>query len=363
MVQRFEKMHSDKLSEHTYLVIMAGGIGSRFWPMSTPDNPKQFHDILGMGKTLFQETVGRFKSIVPVQNIYVVTSGKYVPLVQEQEPDIPEKNILAEPMRRNTAPCIAYAAYAILDNDPDAIMIVTPADHYVSRPREFRSILTKAVDWLRVHDQALMTMGIAPDRPETGYGYIQTAGFAGKEIVPVIRFKEKPDAETALEYFKSGDYLWNSGIFLWKASTIIAAFKEHLPEVDTLFSQVDVNAGECDDLYNTYQKSPNISIDYGILERASNIHVVRADCGWSDLGTWGSLWQQEKHDADGNSVAGKQTYLYETKNCVIRVPVDKQVVIEGLEDYIVVDDKNHLLIFRKENEQLIGTYSKQISEQ
>ena len=355
-------MHSDINSSHIYLVVMAGGIGSRFWPVSTPEHPKQFHDILGTGQTLFQQTVDRFKSLVPIENVYVVTSGEYASLVSEQEPGIPVANILSEPMRRNTAPCIAYAAYTIRERDPDAMMIVTPADHFVSNTDDFRNIISNALQWLNHNNQALMTLGITPDRPETGYGYIQTGGFGEQNVIPVQQFREKPDEQTAVKYVASGDFLWNSGIFLWKAEAIIDAFQQHLTEVHTLFESLNVKETSEDELRNTYEKSPNISIDYGILERASNIYVARADCGWSDLGTWGSLWQQEEHDTHGNSRTPEQTHVYDTENCVIRVPANKQVIIEGLDDYIVVDDEKHLLIFRKANEQLIGTYSKKLSE-
>lgn len=355
-------MLSDIPQQHIHLVIMAGGIGSRFWPLSTPEHPKQFHDILGTGRTLFQATTDRFRNLVPVRNMYVVTSSEYSGLVREQESEIPEENILGEPMRRNTATCIAYAAHVIVEKDPDAWMIVSPADHFVKNSSNFEQIIGQALSWLKNQEDTLMTLGITPDRPETGYGYIQTDGFNGKDIVPVREFREKPDAETAIRYVTSGDYLWNSGIFLWKASSIISAFQRHMPELHALFSGEDVNCSEADELRRLYEKAPNISIDYGILEKAKNIYVARADCGWSDLGTWGSLWQQESKDDSGNSLTPAQTNLYDTRECLIRVPADKQVIIEGLEDYIIVDDNKHLLIFRKQNEQLIGTYSKEISQ-
>ncbi len=341
---------------------MAGGIGSRFWPMSTPDHPKQFHDILGTGRTLFQATADRFRDLVPAENVYVVTSEKYTDLVREQEPDIPPENILAEPMRRNTAPCIAYAAHEINEKDPEGMMIVSPADHFVSRPDDFLRIISQSLRWLTSHEDALLTLGITPDRPETGYGYIQTSGFDGDEIVPVKQFREKPDVQTAVKYVTSGEYLWNAGIFLWKTSTIIDAFGKYLPGLHTLFANLYVNSHKDKALQQTYEQAPNISIDYGILEQANNIFVARADCGWSDLGTWGSLWQQEKKDQHGNSLVPSNTRLYDTSDCLIRVPMDKQVIIEGMEEYIIVDDNRHLLIFRRKNEQLIGTYSKEISE-
>ncbi len=355
-------MHSDSNNNNTYLVIMAGGIGSRFWPMSTPSRPKQFHDILGTGRTLFQSTVDRFRDLVPIENIYVVTADKYAGLVADQEPGIPSENILREPMLRNTAPCIAFAAYAIQAKNPDASMIVTPADHFVARESDFKKIVTSALTWLSSNDEALMTMGIAPDRPETGYGYIQTDGFKENDIVPVKQFREKPDLATALTYLKSGDYLWNSGIFLWKIKTIVQSFEEYLPEIHAIFSGKKVHEMKGQELFDTYEHSPNISIDYGVLERANNIYVVKADCGWSDLGTWGSLWQQENHDANGNSMVPGKTHLYDTKDCVIRVPADKEIIIEGLTNFIIVDDPDHLLIFRKDNEQLIGTYSKKLKD-
>jgi mannose-1-phosphate guanylyltransferase len=356
-------MHSEINKQDIYLVIMAGGIGSRFWPISTPDCPKQFQDVLGIGRTLFQDTLHRFKDIVPMNNVLVVTSQQYAGFVQEQEPEIPDNNILGEPFRRNTAPCLAYAAYTIQKRNPNACMIVTPSDHYVSQTNTFQEIIRRGLTWLKSEGQdALMTMGIKPDRPETGYGYIQTSGFKDQDIVPVLQFKEKPDVHTAIEYIQSGEYLWNSGIFMWKNSSIIKAFEKHLPTVHSLFSQLKPDHDSINHLNDTYEKSPDISIDYGILERADNIFVISAECGWSDLGTWGSLWQQERHDDSGNSLTSGKTRLYNTKNCVIRIPSGKEVIIEGLEDFIVVDDEKHLLIFRKENEQLIGTYSKQLSQ-
>jgi mannose-1-phosphate guanylyltransferase len=355
-------MHSNYTMENNFLIVMAGGIGSRFWPLSTPDNPKQFQDILGSGKTLFQETVERFSHVVPLKNVLVVTAAQYASYVREQLPGIPEENILSEPVRRNTAPCVAYAAYTIKRRNSHAQMIVTPSDHYVGQVSTFQDIIQHGLDWLHDNPQKLLTLGITPDRPETGYGYIQTGGFLRNEIVPVLQFKEKPDLHTAIEYLQSGDYLWNSGIFLWHVDAIIDAFSRFLPEVDSLFSNLARSSSGTAEVINTYEKSPDISIDYGILERAGNIYVLSAECGWSDLGTWGSLWQQEIHDDYGNSQTPPNTRLYESRNCVIRVPAKKQVVIEGLEDFIVVDDNEHLLIFRKENEQLIGTYSKKISQ-
>lgn len=355
-------MHSNNLMENNFLIVMAGGIGSRFWPLSTPHNPKQFQDVLGSGKTLFQETVDRFSHVVPLENVLVVTAAQYAIYVREQLPGIPEENILSEPMRRNTAPCVAYAAYTIQRRNPRAQMIVTPADHYVRQVSSFQKIIQQGLDWLLDNPQKLLTLGISPDRPETGYGYIQTNGFLNNEVVPVLQFREKPDVDTAIQYLQSGEYLWNSGIFMWHVNAIIDAFRQFLPEVHTLFSNLAESASAADELIDTYEKSPDISIDYGILERAGNIYVLSAECGWSDLGTWGSLWQQEKHDEFGNSQTSPNTRLYESRNCIIRVPSKKQVVIEGLEDFIVVDDDDHLLIFRKENEQLIGTYSKKISQ-
>lgn len=346
--------------EDHYLVIMAGGVGSRFWPMSTFERPKQFIDVLGIGKTLFQDTIERFSDFCAPGNIFVVTSEEYSPIIREQAPQIPEGNILSEPMRRNTAPCIAYASYKIKELNPNAVVIVSPADHFVRDTQAFGKVIATAADWLE-KKSGILTLGIKPTRPETGYGYIHfSADSEDTEVVPVIEFKEKPDEVTAKKYLDSGHYWWNSGIFAWKIQTIIDAFRAHLPVVDQLFDQIDRRVTCKEDLESIYEQAPEISIDYGILEHASNIHVISADCGWSDLGTWNSLWLQENHDTFGNSLLPGKTDVYNSRNCIIRVQPNKEIIIDGLEDYIVVDDPDHLLICPKSNEQNIGKYSKKL---
>lgn len=351
-------MHFNK--QHTYLVVMAGGIGSRFWPMSTPERPKQFHDVLKKGATLFKDTVSRFSELIDPQNVYVVTSLSYVNFIQEQMPEIPLENILAEPCRRNTAPCVAFAAFKIHQKDPDAVIVVTPADHYVRDVNGFVKVVSDGLNWLSENNSSLLTLGIKPDKPETGYGYIEVEEFDDEKAMPVKSFKEKPDFRTAITYLEAGNFFWNSGIFIWHANTILNSYKEHLPEVYSLFNDY-FKASSRADLENTYAKSPAISIDYGILEKADNIFVIAVNCGWSDLGTWSALWEMEEHDQNGNSLTNGNIQLYSTNNTIVRIPDDKQAIIKGLDNYIIVLDDKNLLIFNKDDEQKIGDYSKKLN--
>lgn len=351
-------------SKHNFCVIMAGGIGARFWPMSRTSHPKQFIDILGTGETLIQQTYKRFTKICPRENIYIVTNEIYIDLVNQQIPEVQPAQILAEPSRRNTAPCIAYANYCILARDPEARIVVAPSDHIILNENLFLKNIQSALDAAGENDW-LLTLGIRPSRPDTGYGYIQYL----EEKVPVYpkeqhikkvkTFTEKPNLELAVTFLQCGDFLWNSGIFIWSLKSIMNAFRQHLEEVDILFKQGIGKYGTPEEkvfITETYTICKSISIDYGIMENASNVYVLAADFGWSDLGTWGSLYENRPKDEQGNTVIGKNVMMYESNNCIVNMPYDKVVVLEGLNDYIVVDSDNVLLVCRKADEQQIRQY-------
>ncbi|MFZ5941944.1 MAG: mannose-1-phosphate guanylyltransferase [Bacteroidota bacterium] len=349
--------------KHQYCVIMAGGVGSRFWPYSRTPRPKQFLDILGVGRTLLQQTYDRFRKIMPPESIYIVSNSEYGDLIAAQLEDIPVENILLEPLRRNTAPCIDYANYRILKKDPEAVIVVAPSDHLIIREDVFLSAVGEGLDFAANND-ALLTMGIVPSRPETGYGYIQAMqkpvkNYEKSTLRKVKTFTEKPNAELAQVFYKSGEFHWNAGIFFWSLKTIMNAFENHLPDIHTLFK-----SGE--DLYGTpeetgfissaYTRCKSISIDYGILEKADNVYVLVADYGWSDLGTWGSLYEHLDKDKQKNAVTSKHAFMYETSGSIVKVPGDKLVVIQGLQDYIVVDTDDVLLVCRKSEEQRIKQF-------
>lgn len=344
-----------------YCVIMAGGIGSRFWPMSRTSYPKQFHDILGTGQTLIQMTFNRLLNICPAENIYIVTNEIYKAQVLEQLDGISADQVLCEPSRRNTAPCVAYATHKIMALNPNAAIVVAPSDHLILKEDEFTRIIEVAISQAR-EQEALVTLGIKPSRPDTGYGYIQFTDDADAKHEAVKRvkvFTEKPELELAKQFLESGDFYWNSGIFIWTGAAVLKAFEDYLPEVNNLFL-------EGKDLYNTpeeqafinrvYPICQNISIDYGIMEKAENVFVVLSDFGWSDLGTWGSLYTHLDHDTESNGVIGKNVMLYDSSNNVVNVPDDKLVVLQGLNDYIVVESNNTLLICKKEDEQKIKQF-------
>ena len=341
-----------------YCVIMAGGIGSRFWPMSRTSFPKQFHDILGTGSTLIQQTFERFLSICPAENIIVVTSTIYKDLVLNQLEGIKEENILLEPSRRNTAPCIAYAAHRIKKENKDAVMIVAPSDHLVLKEAAFNNTIETAIEQA-VNSGNLVTLGIKPSRPDTGYGYIQFEDDPESELEQVRKvktFTEKPDIELAREFIHSGDFYWNSGIFIWTLDSIVNAFAKLLPEVNDLFVDIESSLGtekEPEAIANVYSMSESISVDYGILEKAKNVNVVLSDFGWSDLGTWGSLFTQIKKDKENNAVVGKNVILHNSSDNMINVPENKLVVVQGLKDFILVDTNDVLLLCPKEDEQKI----------
>lgn len=344
----------------THVVIMAGGIGSRFWPMSVPQMPKQFVDVMGVGRSLIQMTVDRFSAICPKENFWVVTGERYVDMVREQLPDIPVEHILAEPAARNTAPCIAYACWKIRQHYPEANVVVTPSDALVLNVEEFRRIIGRALAFTE-KSEAIVTVGIKPSRPETGYGYIRTGYIVEEEIFKVSSFREKPSLEVAREYLQDGGYLWNAGIFVWNVNTIMSALYRFVPDMTSIMDEMSESFYTPDEketvgrLFPTCEK---ISIDYAVMEKAENIYTVPADFGWSDLGTWGSLWTLMERDENGNAIVGEDVRVFDCKNCIIHTPDLKRVVIQGLEDCIVSKHGDRLLISRKDHEQKITDYSK-----
>lgn len=340
--------------KNNYCVIMAGGIGSRFWPMSTTKQPKQFIDVLGTGRTLIQQTWDRFLRVCPKENILIVTNGIYKNQIKEQLPEITDDQILCEPTRRNTAPCIAYANQKIFKQNPNANIVVSPSDHIITKEDKFIEVVTTALNATNQNDW-LVTLGIKPSRPDTGYGYIQYEN-TDSEIKKVKTFTEKPNLEIAKSFIESGDFVWNAGIFIWSLKAINKAFDKYLPEVNEIFvdgiEQYNT-PNEESFIEEAYSVCKNISIDYGIMEKADNVYVLPANFGWSDLGTWGSLFENSKKDENNNVVQSKNALLYNSKNNVVNVSDDKLVVIQGLDDFIVVEKNNSLLICKKEEEQLI----------
>jgi len=345
-----------------FCVIMAGGIGSRFWPLSTAEKPKQFLDILGVGRSLLQLTFDRFSRIIPAANFLVVTSENHKNLVLSQLPQLKESQVLSEPLRRNTAPCVAYATYKILSTCPEANVIVAPSDHLILKEDYFLEEINNGLRYVSDSD-VLLTLGLQPNRPETGYGYIQVAekiAFEQKDnLFRVKTFTEKPDRKMAEVFIETGEFYWNSGIFIWSAKAIQNAFTKHLPEVTALFEYGKKHINTPDEVQyinKVYSECPNISIDYGVMEKASNVYVLCADFGWSDLGTWGSLYENHKKDEHSNAVSGNKIFLYDTRECIINMPDHKIAVIQGLEDYIVVESEKTLLICKKEDEQQIRQF-------
>ena len=350
-------------NQHTHLVIMAGGIGSRFWPMSTPECPKQFVDVLGTDRTFIQMTVDRFKGLIPAENVWVVTSQAYREQVMEQLPEVPVGNILLEPCRRNTAPCIAYASWRIKSIDPKATIVVSPSDHLILDITEFQRVVTSAVDFASTSD-AIITLGMKPTRPETGYGYIQTdmscPSVRNKEIYRVDAFKEKPDLSTAEKYIRKPNMLWNAGIFIWNVSTIVNALRVYAPEINDIFENllpIYGTAKEQDTINEEFPKCESISVDYAILEKSEEIYCFPASFGWSDLGTWGSLRENVTRDKSGNAIIGENVKTYETRDCVIHCSEERRVVVQGLEGYIVAEKDNTLLICKLSEEQRIKRFS------
>ena len=344
-----------------HIVIMAGGIGSRFWPMSTPEYPKQFVDVLGTGKTMIQMTVERFAPLCPMENIWVVTSREYVSIVQQQLPQLPAANILPEPAMRNTAPCIAYACWKIRKQDPYANVVVTPADALVLDVDKFRRVIGHALDFT-VAERRIVTVGITPTRPETGYGYI--AAGQTEEAAPISKvdsFREKPVLEVAQEYLKAGNYLWNAGIFIWNIETITDSIRTFTPDLAAKMDRMSEAFGtekESDVVKEIFPTCEKISIDYAVMEKADYIYTIPGDFGWSDVGTWGSLWTLLPHDADGNAVVGEKVHLNDCKGCIVHAPGASSVVLQGLEDCIVVERDGRLLICRLSEEQRIKDFEK-----
>jgi mannose-1-phosphate guanylyltransferase len=344
--------------KNNYCIIMAGGIGSRFWPLSTTKTPKQFLDILGIGKSLLRLTFERMIKVCPVENFYIVTNQSYEKLVLQQLPELKPYQVLKEPMRRNTAPCIAYGNYEIKKRNPNANIIVTPSDHLILNEQSFISIVQEGLEAVKSNDY-LLTIGIKPSRPDTGYGYIQIGKMLSNNnhiINKVKTFTEKPELEMAKTFLKSGDFFWNSGIFMWSLSSIDAAFKSFLPQVYTLFDEELKDSRNPNLLDNIYSKCQNISIDYGIMEKSDNVYMIQSDFGWSDLGTWGALYENSIKDSTQNAIIGKNVMVYDSSNCMISVPQSKIAVIEGLHDFIVVDSGECLLICKKSDEQRIRQF-------
>jgi mannose-1-phosphate guanylyltransferase len=348
--------------KNNYCVIMAGGVGSRFWPMSRTNHPKQFIDILGTGQTLLQQTYDRFLKLCPKENIFVVTNETYIDLVKKQINGISENNILSEPARKNTAPCVAYACYKIATLNPDAITVVAPSDHLITKEESFERAIRSCIE-KAASDDCLLTLGIRPSRPDTGYGYIQfeESGMPStdKHIRKVKTFTEKPDLEMAKFFMENGDFLWNSGIFIWSTKSVIKAFELYAPEIDALFKEgttVYNTPKETEFIAKVYTECKSISIDYAIMEKAKNVFVRSSDLGWSDLGTWGSLYEHIPHDNAENAIVGKNVMIYDSKNCIVNVPKNKLVVMQGLDGYIVVESDGMLLICKKDDEQQIRTF-------
>ena len=351
------------MNENNYVAIMAGGIGSRFWPVSRLDYPKQFLDLLNLGKTLIQSTYDRFAKYIPNENIYVVTSLQYKEIVEKQLPQLRPKNILCEPSRKNTAPCVAYVSYKLHQLNPKSNLICAPADHLILDDTSFRKVSLEALEFTEKNN-ALITLGIKPLSPNTGYGYIQHEQYAVSDNVYKVKtFTEKPDIELAKKFLISGDFLWNAGIFVWRTESIIMAFEKHLPEIHEIFDGAKkelITSGERAAIDLIYPQCVNISIDYGILEKANNVYVIPSAFGWSDLGTWGSAYENLAKDNLENAVAGDNVILFDSAKNMIHSHNDKLILLQGLDDFIVVDTEDVLLVCKKEKEQHIKEYVAEI---
>ena len=367
------------MMNNNHIVIMAGGIGSRFWPMSTPESPKQFIDVMGCGKTMIQMTVERFAPLCPMENVWVVTSGEYVDMVHAQLPQVPVQNILAEPAMRNTAPCIAYACWKIKQTAPDANIVVTPADALVVDVEDFRRVIARALEFTAA-GKRIVTVGIRPTRPETGYGYIAAGevatvqprhrvegepccnnGEGDIQVLKVDSFKEKPQLEVAKQYLAAGNYLWNAGIFVWNVETIVESMRTFVPDLAAKMDEMSkafYTADEPEVVRNIFPTCEKISIDYAVMEKADYIYTIPGDFGWSDVGTWGSLWTLLQHDENDNAVVGENVHLNDCRGCIVHAPGSKSVVLQGLEDSIVVERDGRLLICKLSEEQRIKDFKK-----
>ena len=356
-------MEISGMKDQNYAAIMAGGIGSRFWPASRTHLPKQFLDILGIGKTLIQLTYDRFLKICPQEHIFILTNKAYIDLVKEQLPGIADEQILAEPARKNTAPCIAYVAHKINRLDPNGRLIVAPSDHIIQDEEEFCRIALNALEF-SAEKAALITLGILPNRPDTGYGYIQYAGDdLGNRVRKVKTFTEKPNLEWAEKFIASGDFLWNAGIFIWSINSIIDAFRAYLPEMNEQFLKIEkdyFSPQEENAISEAFGQCQSISIDFGIMEKAENVYVIPSDFGWSDLGTWASLYAESEKDGHGNVSNSKSVITYEAGDNMIHSGRGKLIVVEGLNDFIVVDTDDALLICKKSSEQKIKEFTSHI---
>lgn len=362
------------MNKNYFAVIMAGGIGSRFWPVSTQEFPKQFHDMLGTGQTLLQQTFSRLNKIIPSENIYILTNEMYLGITLKQLPEISEKQVVLEPTMRNTAPCILLSALKIKKENPDALMLVAPSDHWIEDENAFAKDIQACFDAAQ-REPILLTLGIEPTFPNTGYGYIQieneienetqNASKANKGIIKVAQFREKPDYETAKKFLSDGSFLWNAGIFIWSAKNIVASFEKFLPEMYSIFSKgipVLNTSEEKKFIEENYSKAENISIDYGILEKADNVFMKKATFDWNDLGTWGALYDKLGKDDAENATVNAELFLNDSKSNIIFTSSKKLVVLDGIDDYIVVDKDDVLLVFPKKKEQEIKELLKKISD-
>ena len=344
---------------------MAGGVGSRFWPLSRENKPKQFLDILGSGETLIQQTFNRFKNLCLPENILVVTSDEHKNIVREQLGIAPER-ILTEPFRKNTAPCIAYGSYKIFKENKNAFITVSPADHIISETSVFEKVINTGFEFAS-SDNSIVTIGIKPDKPETGFGYIQSEKMSYKgDIFKVKSFREKPDLPTAEFFLRSGDFFWNSGIFIWSAKTILKAFDDYLPDISAPFREnIKVLGSDTEESFikSTYSTFRNISIDYGIIEKADNVFVISADMGWSDLGTWSSLYSHSKSDSTSNAIVRGNAHTFDCSNNLISITPGKSVILQGLTDYIVVETDDALLVIKKQDEQNIKNYLEALNKE
>jgi len=349
-------------SKHTYGLIMAGGVGSRFWPLSTAENPKQFLDVLGIGKSLLRLTFERLQKFIPAEHIYILTNTSYEALVLEQLPELTSSQVLCEPERKNTAPCIAYAAAKIQALDPNATLLISPADHLIINEARFEEIIRTA--WQTAQDDQLVTLGIAPTRPDTGYGYIEfeeTEQTQKGSACSVLQFREKPNVATAEEFLRAGNFYWNAGIFVWKAAVILEALKQHQTAIYNIFSAQPAVYGSAQEsafLKDAFAACPDISIDFAVMEKAQNVSMILADFDWSDLGTWGSLTAHLHKDTQQNSIIGQNVFAFDSNNCLVNVPQEKTVLLDGLQDYIVVDTDDKLMVLKLSNEQKLKEYLK-----
>lgn len=342
------------MNTNNYVVIMAGGAGTRLWPFSREKKPKQFQDLLGTGKTLIQQTIQRFEGVCPKENIYIVTGEEYRKVVKEQLPFLQDGQILAEPNRRNTAPCLAYACYKITEQNPEANIAVSPADQVIFQEENFREIMLKALSYTEKKD-VLVTIGIKPTRPDTGFGYIQFIENGKSDLLKVKTFTEKPELSIAKTFVESGEFVWNAGIFVWNGQAIRKAFEQYLKEIHEVFEDAKNDSFSEKAIKKAYSLCKSISIDYGIMERADNVYMVQSNFDWSDLGTWKSVYEISEKNEDKNLIQGN-VLTYKTKNCIVKTPEDKLVILQGLDNFIIIDHENVLLVCNKDNEQQVRDF-------